>query len=419
MAEAGPRLYMIAGEPSGDRLGGALLSALRDRTALTVHGVGGRDMAAAGLTSLFDMADLTVMGLSEVLPRLPTILKRIRQTADDVIARRPDALITVDSPDFTLRVAKRARATLPGLKVIHYVAPSVWAWRPGRAAKMARHVDHVLALLPFEPPFMEAAGMSCDFVGHPVAGRAPPGPEAAAAFRAARGIAPGQKALLMAPGSRKGEVRRLMADFLAAVAALRRDLPDLAVIVPLAETVEAEVRAALATLAAPVHPVAPDAAPAEKAAAMAAADAALCASGTITLEMAAAGTPMVAAYKASWLTAAIVRRVALVNSANLINLISGQVAVPELLQEFCTPAALMDALWPLLTDPAAAKAQRATFAEVMAILGRGGPAPEMRAAESVLAVLAGARPRPVPGPMPTDIRPGPAIPHAGRRDRLL
>ena len=381
--------YIIAGEPSGDRLGGGLMQALAAREQVTFAGIGGRDMMAAGLEPLFDMSELSVMGLSEVLPKLMQLVRRIRETAEDVIARRPEALITIDSPDFTLRVAARARQALPGLKVIHYVAPSVWAWRPGRAVKMARHVDHVLALLPFEPPYMEAAGMTCDFVGHPAAARPVPGAEAIAAWRAARGIGPGQKALLLAPGSRRGEVRRLGADFMATVARLRAADPDLAVICPVAETVAAEVEALLVPLGPGICLLPPTTTADEKTLAFAAADAALCASGTVTLELAAAGTPMVAAYRTTWLTAQIVRRVVKVRTANLVNLVSGRDVVPEFLQEYCTPAALTGALSPLLGDPAAAEAQRTAFDEVMTALGRGGPSPADRAAESVLRRLEG------------------------------
>lgn len=411
---SGQDFYIIAGEPSGDRLGGPLMEALSARMDARFHGIGGVEMTRAGLTSRFDMAELSIMGISEVLPKIPHLLRRIRETADDVIARRPAALITIDSPDFTLRVAARARRALPDLKVVHYVAPSVWAWRPGRAAKMARHVDHVLALLPFEPPYMHAAGMTCDCVGHPVAARAQPSPEAVAAFRAARGIGPDQKLLLVAPGSRRGEVRRLCSDFLDTVRKLREEIPTLAVLVPLAETVAADVRAQLESLPGPVHVLDPGTVDEEKRTAFAAADAALCASGTVTLELAAAGTPMVAAYRTTWLTAAIVRRVIRVNSANLVNLISGRQVVPEFLQEFCTVDALAGALHPLLTDAGAAAAQRGAFGDVMAAMGRGGPPPEGRAADSILAFLRGEAVIPQekgPGLQP----PGPSDRHIGKR----
>ncbi len=381
------RLYIIAGEPSGDRLGGTLMAALNQSTEVEFRGVGGQTMQAAGLASRFDMAELTVMGLTEVLPKLPALMRRIRQTADDVITWRPDALITIDSPDFTLRVARKVRETLPDLKVIYYVAPSVWAWRPGRAKKMARHVDHVLALLPFEPPYMEAAGMTCDFVGHPIVSQARPDAERIADFRQRHDLTPDQPVLLMAPGSRKGEIRRLMPDFGVAHGHLAAQIPDLAVLVPVAETVDKEVRAELATVAGKVVTVPASSGEAEKRLAFAAADAALCASGTVVLEIAAAGTPMVAAYRTTWLTAQIVRRIVKVRTANLVNLIAGTDVVPEFLQEYCTPRVLERELSKLLNDPSSAEDQRSAFDNVLQTLGRGGQPPAERAAASVLRAI--------------------------------
>ena len=408
-------LFIIAGEPSGDRLGGALMQGLAAETggAVRFQGIGGRDMAQAGLASLFDMGELSIMGLSEVLPRLPSLIRRIRQTADAVIAARPGALITIDSPDFTLRVAKKARKALPDLRVIHYVAPSVWAWRPGRAAKMARHVDHVLTLLPFEPPYMEAAGMSAEFVGHPIVGQSVPGEAEVSAWRASAAVQPDQKLLLVAPGSRQGELRRLGPVFLETARRLLVDDPGLAVVLPAAETVATEVVSLFSPLGEALRVLPPTVTAAEKRSAFAAADAALCASGTVTLELAAAGTPMVAAYRTTWLTAQIVRRVIRVNTANLINLISGKSVVPEFLQEFCTPEALTDALTPLLRDAAAAAVQRTAFDDVMVQLGRGGIDPGIRAARSVLACLRG-EVRPT-GIAPADaLPPGPDARHEGR-----
>lgn len=414
-------VYIIAGEPSGDRLGGALMRALSEREEVLFHGVGGQDMTVAGLRPVFEMSDLTVMGLSEVLPRLPLILRRMRETADDIDRVQPDVLITIDAPDFCLRVAARARKARPDLKAIHYVAPSVWAWRPGRAAKMARHVDHVLALLPFEPPFMQAAGMSCDFVGHPVAGAPQPSVADTSTYRADLGLTPDRKALLLAPGSRRGEVRRLREDFVQTVARLRQTMPDLTVLCPIAETVRGDVQDMLSEIGEPciaIHNG--SASPGEtfdkKTRAFAAADAALCASGTITLELAAAGTPMVAAYRTTWLTSQIVRRLIRVNTANLINLISGEAVVPEFLQEFSTPVALEQAILPLLLDPQAADAQRQAFDGVMKTMGRGGPRPEDRAAGSVLSVLNGDTVRPdAAAQAAAALIPGPGKRHSGRR----
>jgi len=381
-------LYLIAGEPSGDRLGAGLMRALgAEAGQVRFAGVGGRMMAGEGLESLFDIIDLNVMGIAEVVPRLRTLMRRIRETAADVVRAAPDALITIDSPSFGLRVAERVRARAPGIRTIHYVAPSVWAWRPGRARHMARFVDHVLALLPFEPPYMTAAGMSCDFVGHPVAGQTAPPAAEVAAFRARAGVAQGQPLLLLAPGSRTGEVRRMMPVFAAALARVAARRPDLRVAVPVVETVAAEVAEAAAGLEPEPVLVLPEHGEAAKRAAFAAADLALVTSGTVTLEMAAAATPMVSAYRTSWLTAAIVRRLVRVDTANLVNLAGGLDVVPEFLQERCTADRVAPALLSLIEDRQARAAQLAAFGRVMAALGQGGEPPSVRAARSVLGAL--------------------------------
>jgi lipid-A-disaccharide synthase len=386
-----PRLFLIAGEPSGDQLGGALLAGLRDLCGggLAVEGVGGPAMAAQGLASRFPMEELSVMGLAEVLPRVPNLLRRIRETADAVAAARPDALVTIDSPDFCLRVAKRARARLPDLRVVHYVAPSVWAWRPGRAAKMAKVVDHVLALLPFEPPYMRAAGMTCDFVGHPVAAEPRATPGEASALRAGLGIAPGRPALVLLPGSRHGEVTRLGPVFAATARQLLAERPELAVVVPAAAPVVQLVRDHLGDVGTLLDPTGLPQAEAEarKRAAFAAADAALAASGTVSLELAAQGTPMVIAYDAAWLTAQIARRMIRVDTPTLVNLVTESRVVPDFLFENCTADKIAPAVARLLDDPAAAAAQRAVGARAMALLGRGGEPPGLRAARSVLAQI--------------------------------
>ena len=383
---SGPLLYLLAGEPSGDRLGADLIRALRaEAPGVRIAGVGGREMQAAGLEPLFDIAELSVMGLTEVLPRLPAILRRLRLATADVLARRPAALITIDAPSFGLRVAARVRARDPAIRTVHYVAPSVWAWRPGRAARMARFVDQVLALLPFEPPWMEAAGMRCDFVGHPIAERAPVPPDEAAAFRAARAIPPGAPLVLLAPGSRRGEVSRLAPAFGETARRLAAARPDLAFVVPVAETVATEVARWAGAIAPAPHLVTPEDGEHAKRIAAAAADAALVASGTITLEMAAAGTPHLSAYRAAPLTAAIVRRLVRVDTAHLVNLVIGERVVPEFLQEGCTADAMAPALLRLL-DPASPERARQTaaFERALAALGRGGEPPSRRAARAIL-----------------------------------
>ena len=379
------RVFLIAGEPSGDRLGAALMRGLRTLVpAVEFHGIGGPRMAEEGLSSLFPMDEISIMGITEILSQYRHLKRRIRESAEAVLAMRPDVLITIDLPEFGLRVAKQVKAA-SHIRTVHYVAPTVWAWRPGRAAKMARHVDQVLALLPFEPPYMEAAGMRCDFVGHPVV----TDPQASAAeadsFRAAHGI--GQAPLLMVlPGSRRSEVTRLAPVFAEALRAVMAARPDTRLVVPAAAPVAALVADAVAGWpGAPVllDPAAPDAA-AEKRAAFRAADAALAASGTVALELAAAGTPMVIAYDMNWLSRQIIGRMLLVDSVNLVNLVSETRTIPEFIGPACRPAPIAQALLTVLDDPAP---QDAAMRLTMQRLGAGGEAPGVRAARAVLAGL--------------------------------
>jgi lipid-A-disaccharide synthase len=389
------RLFLVAGELSGDALGAALIAGLRQLVGdeLVVEGVGGPAMAAQGLVSRFPMDELSVMGVAEVLPRLPNLLRRIRETADAVAAAAPDALVGIDSPDFTLRVARRARKLRPALKVVHYVAPSVWAWRSGRAAKMAEVVDHVLALLPFEPPYMEAAGMTCDFVGHPVATERHASPAEVAALRVELAIGPGQPVLALLPGSRRGEVTRLAPVFAEVARRMRTRTPELAVIVPAAAPVVGLLDQTLRPDAAGwPHVMDPRGLPAplweaRKRAAFAAADVALAASGTVSLELAAAGTPMVIAYDANALTAWIAKRMVRIDTATLVNLVTDTRAIPEFLFERCEPALIAPAVERLFDDPAAVAEQAAVAEAAMRLLGRGGGPPGLRAARSVLARL--------------------------------
>ncbi|MBN8294054.1 lipid-A-disaccharide synthase [Rhodobacter sp. NTK016B] len=382
------KLFVIAGEPSGDALGGALMAGLKTLAPDTrFTGIGGPQMEAQGLSSLFPMDDLSVMGLAEILPKYFHLKRRIRETADAIAAEAPDAVITIDSPDFCLRVLALARAKAPGLKTIHYVAPSVWAWRPGRAAKMARHVDHVLALLPFEPPYMEAAGMTCDFVGHPIAAEPVASVAEAQAFRAAHDIAPDAPLLLALPGSRRGEIERLGPVFSDTLA--RLSVPGLRVVIPTVPARAEQVRAL--SHAWPGAPVILDAAstpPDIKRAAFRAADAALAASGTVSLELAAASTPMVIAYRMNALTSAIITRMLRIDTVTLVNLVSESRAVPEFLGPDCRPDRIAPALQGLLTDPAARAAQLEAMHLTMSRLGREGPPPGLRAAQSVLTACA-------------------------------
>lgn len=369
------KLFLIAGEPSGDRLGAALIAGLRMLTEVDVSGVGGPLMQAEGLESLFPMEELSVMGIAEVLPKYLHLKRRIRETAEAALASGAEALVTIDSPDFCLRVAAIVKAARPNVRTIHYVAPSVWAWRPGRAARMARVIDHVLALLPFEPPYMTAAGMTCDFVGHPVVAEPLASAEERAAFEG-----PGPL-LMVLPGSRRSEVSRLAPVFGAVVDRLMHHHPDLRVALPTVRGVAALVRDLTAGWS--VRPrIIEDAG--LKRGAFATADVALAASGTVSLELAANDCPMVIAYDMHPLSLWLMRRAALIDTVTLVNLVSDSRTVPEFIGSDCRPDKIVPALEAVLGDPSA---QRAAMAVTMERLGGGGEAPGLRAARSVLRTL--------------------------------
>ncbi|NNE51695.1 MAG: lipid-A-disaccharide synthase [Sulfitobacter sp.] len=379
------KVFILAGEPSGDRLGGALMAGLKQlQPEITFEGIGGPEMQAQGLESLFDMSELSVMGLAEILPKYRALMARINQTAQAVLKMQPDVLITIDSPDFSLRVARRVKAK-SDLRCVHYVAPSVWAWRPGRAEKMARYVDHVLALLPFEPPYMEAAGMDCDFVGHPVVAEPVASPAEALAFRETHGIGEAPL-LLMLPGSRKSEVARLGPIFQRVAAQLAEARPDMRIVIPAAASVTHDVK--VLTRNWPVPPLLLDPrdrdsaeVAAEKRAAFRAADVALAASGTVSLELAAAGTPMVIAYQMNWLTHRIMERLAKIDTVTLVNLVTETRVVPEFLGANCRPGPIAREILKVLAAP---ERQQEAMTLTMERLGRGGEAPGLRAAKAVL-----------------------------------
>lgn len=375
------RLGVIAGEPSGDQLGYKLMRALRAEREVEFLGVGGEAMTAEGFSSFFPMSDIAVMGVAAVVARLPLLLRRIRETAEALIAARPDALVIIDSPDFTHRVARRVRKALPGLPIIDYVSPTVWAWRPGRARKMAAYVDCVLALLPFEPEaHQRLGGPRCVYVGHPLIERlADLRPSAdEARLRAAE-----PARLVVLPGSRRTEIRRLMHDFGGAVARIAATRP-LDVVLPTLPHVREEVERFARDWAVKPRIVLGEA---ERYAAFRTARAALAASGTVTLELALAGVPMVGAYRVSKLEEQL-KYLVQVSSFLLPNLILGESAVPELMQQDCTPEKLAAALAPLLGDGQERAAQVAALGRLDARMAlEGGEAPSARAARAVLETL--------------------------------
>ncbi|PIB24659.1 lipid-A-disaccharide synthase [Amylibacter kogurei] len=381
-------LFILAGEASGDKLGGALMQGLNTLYDgdITYRGVGGDQMIANGLPTLFDMSDLSVMGLVEILPKIPKLLSRVKTTARAAIAQKPDAIITIDSPDFCFRVVAKVKETYPDIPVIHYVAPSVWAWRPERAQKMARYVDHVLALLPFEPPYMIDAGMTCDFVGHPAAFDPPLDAAALGAMKQQLGLE--GPVITLLPGSRAGEIKRMMPIFRQVAKNISAKHPDTNFLLPVARPVVKQVQRAVANWALPVKLLLPQAdasaTEARKNAAYAISDVALATSGTVALELAAQNCPMVVAYRANWATTRMVKKLAQIDTANLVNIVTQSRVIPEFLFEKCTAAQLTPAIMALLDDKAALGAQENALQDTMKALGRGDPDMKLAAARSVL-----------------------------------
>jgi len=375
-----PHIFLVAGEESGDRLGAALVAAIKQRCpGARFSGVGGAQMAAAGAPSLFPLGELAIIGFAAVVTNLPNILKRIRQTADAVIAAKPDVLVIIDSPEFTHRVARRVRARNGTIPIVDYVCPSVWAWRPGRARAMTHYIDHVLALLPFEPDVMrKLGGPPCTFVGHPLS-------ERVASLRPsaeeARRRLDNPPLLLVLPGSRASEIRHMAGIFGEAVALAVKRAGALEVVVPAVPRLADTVKAAVASWPVPARVVTE---PREKDADFRNACAALAKSGTATLELAVAGVPMVAAYKVPLFEEAIGRLFIKAPSIILANLVLGENVVPELLQWAFTPERLSAALVPLLSDSLERRRQLEAFRRLDAIMDIGNTAPSARAAAMVL-----------------------------------
>lgn len=375
-----PHIFLVAGEESGDRLGGSLIAALKQRVpGARFSGIGGAHMADEGVISPFPLGDLAIIGVSAILGSLPKILARIREAADAVVAAKPDLLVIIDSPEFTHRVARRVRKIAPQIPIVDYVCPSVWAWRSGRARAMRSYVDHVLALLPFEPAAMKRlGGPPTTFVGHPLSERiAMLRPNADEARR--RLADP--PVLLVLPGSRSSEIRRMAGVFGAAVALVAQRVGPLEVVVPSIPRLAEAVKAATGAWPVPVRIVT---SPEDKDAAFRIARAALSKSGTSTLELALAGVPMAAAYQVSFVEEMIGRAFIRVKSYILANLVLDENVVPEFLQHFCTPENLAGALVPLLADTPERRRQIEAFARLDGIMAIGTAIPSDRAAEVIL-----------------------------------
>jgi len=376
-----PKIFLIATEPSGDHLGAALMKELRHRLGSDVElsGIGGREMEKQGLVSLFPIGDLAIVGFAAIARQLPMLMRRIREAAAAVVQAQPDILVIIDSPDFTHRVARRVRKLAPSIPIVDYVSPTIWAWRPARARVMARYVDHVLAVLPFEPEeHRKLGGPSCTYIGHPLIERLDTlRPDAQEQKR--RETPP--PVLVLLPGSRRGEIRHHMPVFGETLAALREQGIAVEPILPTLPHLRDAVNEAVVQW--PVRPriVTGEA---EKQAAFRNARGALAKSGTVTLELALAGVPMVTLYRGTAVEAWIARRVVRVSSIILANLVIGENVIPEFHQEECTARNLAPVLKDILNDTPQRQRQLDAFAKLDRIMDTGARSPSEAAADVVL-----------------------------------
>jgi lipid-A-disaccharide synthase len=381
----GPLIYLIACEPSGDQLGAMLMTALKEQTGGQVRfaGIGGPLMTAAGLSSLFDVRDLALLGVFEVLPKARMVLKRVKSTLTDIAEKQPDILVTIDSWGFTGRVHERLAKQKSPIPRVRYVAPQVWAWRPRRAKQLAKWINHLLTLLPFEPGYFTPHGLPATWVGHPVLESGFAAGDGMG-FRKKNGIGLDKRVVAVLPGSRRSEVTRLLPVFKDAVALLAARHPDLHVVMPTVDTVAHEVYMASGGWAAPVTVVMDEA---QRRDAFAACDCAMAASGTVSLELALAGIPHVIAYKVNAMSAMAFRMLAKTKFVNLVNILVGHEAVPERLQGKCKPDVIADDLTLLMRDEMRRVAQRADFAAALSKLSPGTERPSRKAAQAVLGLI--------------------------------
>lgn len=383
MSAPAKTIFLIAGEVSGDLIGGRLMTALNQEGDFRFVGVGGETMTARGLSSLFRADDLALMGLTEILPHLPKLMRRLNETAEAVAREKPAILVCIDASAFCQRLVRRLRKRGISVPIVQIKAPSAWAYWPWRAKALRRSVDRVLVILPFEPAFFAGYGVDARFIGHPsLESRIERGD--GPGFRARYGLRAEQPVLLVLPGSRRNEVSRLLPLFHAALATIVARVPDLAIVVPTVQSVAATVREATAGWPWPVVVIEGSA---ERYDAFAAANAALAASGTVAVELAIAGVPTVIGYRLNALSAFLARRFLSIDYVSIPNLVLDRPLIPELLQQDCTPDKLAAAIVPLLTDEAAAREQRQGLAEAVALLTPPEGRPSDSAASEILRLL--------------------------------
>ena len=381
------KIYLIAGEPSGDMLGARLMRALKKQSPdVQIMGVGGENMEKEGLKSLFDISDLAIMGLAEVIPSIPKVLKHIRETVADIEKNQPDAVITIDSWSFCARVHKALRKKKVKTLQMHYVAPQVWAWKKGRAKTMYKYIDHLLTLFPNEPAYFTPYHLPTDFVGHPVieSSMIETNPED---FLKKYHIPADKKIFLLLPGSRHNEVSRLLPVFLRAAAELKQKHPELFFVLPTVRTVEKRVQTMLKEYKSDILVISNSQ---ERYAASRAAAAAIAASGTVALELAVIDVPHLVAYKVPTVTAMLARLLTNIKYVNLTNILLNKLIVPELLQEDCNTENLVATAENLLdTNSQLFQNEKKGFNGLKEALGFGKIRPSEKAAEIILQTIQG------------------------------
>ena len=378
-------VYIIAGEPSGDLLASRLMQALRDRDPdIRFAGIGGETMAASGFDSLFDISDISVMGIVEVLPNLRRILRRINQVLTDIRGRRPDVIVTVDSWGFVHQALARLKKEGNRIPKVHYVAPQVWAWKKGRAKTVARLVDHLMTLLPYEPPYFEKYGLKCTFVGHPVIENTASLTNDPLAFRAKYGIPEHCTLMSVLPGSRHSEIKRLVPVFKKTLRQLKNEFPGLFLVIPSVAAISQEVEAAFADLEVPHRIILGQY---ERYAAFRSSVFALAASGTVSLELTACGTPHVIAYKFGDVTNLILKRFVGTRYANLINILADELVIPEFVLEHCDEVLMVPVVTYLMQHPEKTKAMMNEAQQHLRKLKPDDTMPSEKAAETVLKMM--------------------------------
>ena len=376
------KIYLIAGEPSGDLLGSRLMRAIKKRTngEVEFYGVGGDTMKREGLNSLFDISDLAIMGLLEVIPSIPKVLRHIRNTVNDIIRIQPDVVVTIDSWSFSARVHKALRKKKTNIPQIHYVAPQVWAWKKKRAKTMYKYIDRLLTLFPYEPKYFTPYNLPTDFIGHPVIESEAVHADAQA-FYQKFSIPQDKKIIAVLPGSRKTEVSRLLPVFLESIEKIHQEHPEFYFVIPTVSTVSGYVKDGIKNSKLPIIITETET---DRYNAFKASTVAIAASGTVALELAILDIPHIIGYKVSPFSAWLARKFLKIEFVNLSNILLGREIIPELLQERCIPINIRTYIEQILRKDNLYAKQKEGFIKVREALGFGQQTPSENAAAIIL-----------------------------------